>query len=1853
MASLKETFKYSGGNLESIKKNFPELADIKLEFLFPTYKFIGENRQFLKNLTLSKSVSLNDTQYDQKIGLEIITSQEYESFLKHYIQNIPLDGPLTDLQTFIRKEELSVDLKINDFQNRNFSVLPFLCFTGDGTLIGGNEKLDLYTLANIVNIVRQTTHAGIKKYLGENLFLINITVLNQLMEIAHTIKDTRLWPLFLFLSFSIKTGRNKFPILSIPSYDELLLLINNQESQEPLIYEWEYRVFNELINEYFIPLFDFPIIIPEIQPVVIKGDIKFTGNDPVKYRDLSSYDLLVDYQYLEEEGAETKQKSIKYAWNDYSDTDIPKRTATFDFQKYNDFVLDANKANKLTVSLKLFDGTVLWHRQFEPDDPHLSEIHIEVPLTKANVLGGANSNDITNANLFIKGKVIEVSGKCSLKDLTVIIQAKAKLDNPVWRVVGVATTDITGSFKLAYPLGIYEAAQALVSLSPNKPISIKVYTDDIHKQAQQTLSHDFLYLLLEDVDCDKSDDQKSDCDCHSASGKTPRLPDQEDLIGSDKYSQDLGGGTCVNLTTPNRTLSEQSYYAIVRTSDPDVANYVLQKTNVEQYDAQGNLDFIKVNFSLGDGKKIERGEINFENSIKWQDAPDTKDKDNHLSIYQAVSVAHGHLLHYKSVLKADGYSLGDLLHSLPLAPGQKKEIVVYDWKRSLQGSETQQLTQREGLNASIVNDRTLITSLSGSISESLRGSSTANTSGLSAGFGTAGQGSGNFGAYGFSGGHVLGISGGFANASSQASQDSARNTVQAFNETLRNAVMQSANAYRELNATVIDTITEGQQFSTTSEVVANHNHCHSLTMLYFEVLRHYAVYQELVQVEECVFVPLVMTNFTQENIHKWRDVLAANLLYRASNTYLPIIFNQNPLVKAFDANDRVLTNYANVDFPKGSYDDEKINFLKGQISLKVDLQRPKTRYDRIKSLPIVTQTTTSTNASGAAAGAVVGGANGAALGALVAGLLIPGIGPIIGAIAGGAGGAAVGAEIGSDKTTTVTLVKKQMFDAFMQMDANFQTVPPAQCIRVTNFKPIPFTFAGTTISVSGLDFFDGGPVDKELWTVYANILGYTKNGNDNDVLDMLDYYFKGKLIAEWDDIFYNDIVPIVFDKIVDSITIDNIATDTTSTIRYKGGEKLVWVNFDGETNLKRNEFPLNIKINSNNNTVKRLKDKATLSVENVKIIYSTSHYNGTLFSGYKGNDLLDGVNLYIPENSDEKRNPRKEDKFIVNELITHLNSNLEYYNKVLWYNLDPDRRYLLLDGFHIQVYDDLNQPAAHKSLASIVKNQLIGIAGNALIFPVAAGVKVDRSYIIVKPADDGEENSETRVSLFDHYRPLTPPPPYRISLPTRGIYAEAVQGACDACENVKDNSSQDWEKFKTDEPTPISTVTVPTPSVTDWKAAFKDFATPIVNIQNAPTAPAPGVGLAGLSELLGKSDIFKDITGLDANQKNALQTYLSNQENVKALAQMAKELAMQQHNTQNTEKIKGTINDAQNSGSINKDEANKLTKDHIQNMIDGGESKKAELVNDEKKAATEAIRRIPGESLESITTIDRSGDLTTVTAKPANLVSNVADVSQAIYWIDLIYPNVSPEVTKKVKARGLEVQKIETGHGDVNLDWRQVEITKLPNHPGTTTQFKEEELFDYIRKNFPDFLKPYPRTFKRKSLETYEQVDATSWSSTSPIGSVLLFTIDPNPAPDWVLMPISIPPELGLVLCTEYVSVPDKAHYWNFTTLKGPLPIGVHPVSGTRQFGLTRQDDSWIFFVRAADRATTIIEDLGSSLVFSGADDYWEYMMTRLIEFVKENGGEAERQPLKIDESRRYDWRLVQKKLSSKKPIDI
>jgi hypothetical protein len=1139
----------------------------------------------------------------------------------------------------------------------------------------------------------------------------------------------------------------------------------------------------------------------------------------------------------------------------------------------------------LSVRVRGVDGSDLWSDAFDVDDPGLQALDIEfaavVPGTDLAPSGDPAPASTTDHRL--RGQVVHASGEATPAGLTIVVQAKESDDDPIWQLVSAGSTEAGGYFSMPYPSGDFARAQALVSVAPDDVVDLRMVEGS---RPDETIADDFVYLLL-----------TRSIEGGGEGGSRPaRLPGQADLIRSGQYTQDLGGG-CMNITTPNRTLREYRYHGVVRTSDPDVANYTLRK------ERDGT-------FALSGGAStLERRAVDLNNPIRWMDAPEAGD---HLSFYQAVSVATGHILYYRSVLKADGYSLGDLVYTLPLAPGQKKQIVSYDMANTLELAESQRVSQGETLAAGLQDDRTIADELSGGIAESMAGSSKAHTSGMSAGLGAAG----GFGPVSAS----LGVSGGFANSNSEASQNGSRNISQTFGETLRQSLLQRAESYRELNASVVKTVRDGEEYAVTTEVVANHNHCHSLTMMYFEVLRHYAVSQELAEVRECLFVPLLLTEFVPDNVARFKDVLATNLLAVPSTTYGRSIFSlltarRHPLLRAFDANDRIRTGYSRVDYPTGSYAEDPITSITGEMRLRTDIPRPRTRADRVISLPIVTQVVHSkvTDTKATVAGAIFSG-----------GLSL---------LRGGT-------------TRTVSeeiLVKERIFDQFLTLDDNFQTVPPARAIRVTSFEPQTVDIDGVSTT---LGFFQN-PEDERQWQAYADLLGF------GQAWRLLEAYFAGNLISEWDEIFRRDIAPRVFDRIIDSIGFtavgagDGLNLDLTPTTQYRGGERAMTIRLAGGGHRARNQLAPELRLRTTSSRVHDLKG-VTLTVEKISLDYATAHFRGPIYRGYAGNDLLDssfatsGVLLPIPLTARDKVNPRTEDQYLVGELLDHLNAHIEHYNRALWTGLDDNRRYMLLDGFSIETYKRDGTSGGLRSLASVVKNELVTVAGNSLVFPVAEGYHVDQSLVAPVEAEEGETAPDRAAALYDRYLPLREVEPYRLSVPTRGVYAEAVLGECDSCEDVKPNSSQDWTKFTTDEPTVISAVTTPTPGPADWRTVWAQFANPLVALQTPRELPAPGAALAGLSDALTKSDSFANITGLTENQKNAMATYQSNQENARAFAEMAKGMALQEMNSTNSRSIMEDLREANQSGALSDDDYQRMVRDHLGQRIDGGERQRTE-----------------------------------------------------------------------------------------------------------------------------------------------------------------------------------------------------------------------------------------------------------------------------------------------------------------------
>ncbi len=1034
----------------------------------------------------------------------------------------------------------------------------------------------------------------------------------------------------------------------------------------------------------------------------------------------------------------------------------------------------------------------------------------------------------------LKGKVVDLDGRAQVSNRQVVFWGKRA--DGTSRPILVATTDGHGNFGADRPKERFAEVAATVSATRNAnpdnalPIDLVEQSDE----SPVGLLPTFVYLVVT-LEPDASGDK--DCACERA---TPRLPDPEDLVqNSDVYSQDIGLN-CVNFTTPNRTLEEFAYTLVVRTTDPEIKGTTLTDLDrrVTKERKRRDRDIV----AAGDRRRIAadvlnaqligraretfaditeltqwktvagRGELNADNSVDWDGSP---------TFYQATTIAHGHILHFKQVWKADGYSLGDLLYSLPLAPGQKKQIVIFDWDRTEYGRRDEDKHEDEALSSYLGHTRDVLDITRGTLDEHVRGGSQSRTSGSAGGVG-AGVGA-------LIGPVMVGVAGGYStssgSASSSAWQDSSRNIAASGLNQLRDMVQQGASAVRNQRSTVVQTARQTERFKVETEVVANHNHCHAITMQYFEVLRHYAIEQKLTHVQECLFIPLLMSEFTIEKVVRWMDILRYSL--RLPPRGRLSIFGAHPLVRGLDAAERIFRNYEGSDFPTDSYASEGIVSWSGELTITFQLNRP--------------------------------------------------------------------------------------------LDDDDNADDPSRQEQLIT--------AATLAGALG-------------WAIWWPLVG-----NANYIFGT---YFANQKVKYKNRIFEERVAPVLAAAVVDELVFTAVSAngvrvpltaDTTLVSNYQRDVKLyVTVRPTGPVNVRRDQISF-IEIGTNVDLSSS--ERSKIIVNEVTFRYSTPHLDGYLARNYRAdNDLKpnDPVAIYTPLSAEEKSKPREEDKQFSNLLLDHLNANLEYYHKAIWRRMDPDRRYMLLDGF-------VAPNANGKSVASVVENRVIGVAGNALIMPVAPGYKLDPTYAIPPklgedgdPLRDDEDNPlyET-VGLLEHYQPLTPIPPFRISVPTRGVFGESIMGACNACEKKDETRFWRWEESPNpDEPTPIEAIQTNPPSRSDpGDLKPEAFPTPMINIQNAPPAPDAGATLSGALNLLGKSDVFRDVTGLEQTQKNALQAMLSNQESAKHFADTAAQLAVQAANLKsgNTtiESIKKSIAD----GSLDEKAGKKLIEDTYRAQIGG------------------------------------------------------------------------------------------------------------------------------------------------------------------------------------------------------------------------------------------------------------------------------------------------------------------------------
>ncbi|QIG46303.1 hypothetical protein G5V57_00120 [Nordella sp. HKS 07] len=612
--------------------------------------------------------------------------------------------------------------------------------------------------------------------------------------------------------------------------------------------------------------------------------------------------------------------------------------------------------------------------------------------------------------------------------------------------------------------------------------------------------------------------------------------------------------------------------------------------------------------------------LNSQTPVDWDSTP---------TFYEATSIAHGHLLHFKQVWYADGYSLGDLLYSLPLAPGQKKLISVVDWERRERTTREEFTSADEGLQAALSRDRDLSEVVSGALSESVRGGSRNTTAGAGVGTGAAGNGSYqqfNFGA-------LIGVSGGVGDSTSSAFQISSRDVSSSSLQHLRDRTLQSASAVRNLRSTIVQTASQGEAIRATTEVVANHNHCHALTIQYFEVLRHLKVTNELVDVQECLFVPLPMSEFNRERTLRWRQPLS---------TYL----QRRELAPAFDATRRVFTLWGEVDTPVGRYADELVNAIFGELTITIFIPLPpfpeKPAPTPENAADVAEKVTKALMPTEGFLGAVLAIATGG--GSLLAGAVTSAAADAVKATTQGA------------QALTETLFNlptaEERYTKFQQ-----EVMPPAAAGFVDQLE-LYARVGPNEVKLNGADFTlvsnyqPGSPL---LVSVRGHVTNPVRRSDISSIII--------KCAAP---------LPPGCRAIVNSAALRYqtrmFRRDLVNDSRVNDDIDLPIVAFTGAPSLPVPPFP----------GFQGFPGLPNIAPPPIPLGFPSDYVP---IPGMSPVRVGNGATLYTPLDEWEQRSPRLEDIRLSAELIDHLNANLEYYHHAIWWTMDPNRRYMLLDGY--------------------------------------------------------------------------------------------------------------------------------------------------------------------------------------------------------------------------------------------------------------------------------------------------------------------------------------------------------------------------------------------------------------------------------------------------------------------------------------------------------------------------------------------------------------------------------------------
>ena len=352
----------------------------------------------------------------------------------------------------------------------------------------------------------------------------------------------------------------------------------------------------------------------------------------------------------------------------------------------------------------------------------------------------------------------------------------------------------------------------------------------------------------------------------------------------------LGEEECAHeYATEGGTISRFRYSLLYRLIDPLLGPKLITRQRISDgrriissipthslANAEVTADEVISAFNAGEGEWSYRDRQPIEDPIdidKFFGDLETDPK----GVPKAATLGLGYITKMRVIAINQGLSLGTLVYSLPLAPGEEQQVAVFDQTQQLSVRERESLSFSEQQDfeesQDISMDAVFSSALSEIIHEDSKFNSNSNTGISSEGHSLSSAHSAGAGLLlaKFSGSIAGAYSSNFSstttNASGNASsnQNTTRNFLSETHETFTSSLHRRANIKRRASRTGVRLATARDRQISTTKFVANRNHCHALTMQWFQVLRDYMIDSRVEGVQLVCFVPLQLVRF-QQNI---------------------------------------------------------------------------------------------------------------------------------------------------------------------------------------------------------------------------------------------------------------------------------------------------------------------------------------------------------------------------------------------------------------------------------------------------------------------------------------------------------------------------------------------------------------------------------------------------------------------------------------------------------------------------------------------------------------------------------------------------------------------------------------------------------------------------------------------------------------------------------------------------------------------------------------------------------------------------------------------------------------------------